>query len=291
MLSNDDFKSIENLLSDKKIIHSELLSDSFNINCVKLKTSDNKFLIAKYYKTKNKEFNAIKSEKNNLLFLSKLNLNIFPNIYKCNNDYILISYINNNGKQPNETRIDLIDAIISIHSFNNDLYGLDFDSQIGGLKQKNTKCNNWVDFYREYRIGYIFELINKKYPMDSSINSKINFIINNLENYIQKNPTPSLLHGDLWEGNILFNDFNFVGFIDPGSYYGHNELEIAYLRWFNPKFIDDTFLSKYNNFINIHEDYLKYEPIYQLYYSLLNVYLWDREYIKDVKRLLNKIRI
>ena len=43
-----------------------------------------------------------------------------------------------------------------------------------------------------------------------------------------------LMHGDLWEGNILFKDYKFVSFIDPGSFYGHNEMELAYLRWFNP---------------------------------------------------------
>ena len=66
---------------------------------------------------------------------------------------------------------------------------------------------------------------------------------------------------------------------------------MAYLRWFNPDFVDENFLEKYSNFINLADDYLIYEPIYQLYYSLLNVHLWDRIYIKDVKRLLKKIKI
>ena len=95
----------------------------------------------------------------------------------------------------------------------------------------------------------------------------------------------------MWEGNILFNDKKLVGLIDPGSFYGHNELEIAYLRWFNPPFIDKKFLDKYNNKISIDKNYLEYEPVYQLYYSLLNVYLWDKSYINDVKRLIDKIKV
>ena len=39
------------------------------------------------------------------------------------------------------------------------------------------------------------------------------------------------------------------------------------------------------------KEYLNYEPIYQLYYSLLNVYLWDRKYVLDVEKLINKIKI
>ena len=81
------------------------------------------------------------------------------------------------------------------------------------------------------------------------------------------------------------------GFIDPGSFYGHNELEVSYLRWFDPQFIDRNFLDKYSDHINIDKNYFEYEPIYQLYYSLLNVYLWDRSYIENVSKLLRKIKI
>ena len=56
---------------------------------------------------------------------------------------------------------------------------------------------------------------------------------------------------EIWEGNILFDNKKFVGFIDPGSFFGHNEMEIAYLRWFNPIFLDKDFLSKYENYIKI----------------------------------------
>ncbi len=50
-------------------------------------------------------------------------------------------------------------------------------------------------------------------------------------------------------------------------------------------------MEKYNDFIKIDKEYKNYEYIYQLYYSLLNVYLWDRIYVEDVKRLLIKIKI
>ena len=202
-----------------------------------------------------------------------------------------MSFIDNNDVQPEKTNNDLIKAMISLHENTNHVYGFDFDTQIGGLKLINKKANNWVDFFRENRLGYIYQLINNSNKMNKLINKKIELLLNNLENYIPKKPKSSLLHGDMWEGNILFNDKKLVGLIDPGSFYGHNELEIAYLRWFNPKFISDDFLDKYNEFIKIDNHYKDYEPIYQLYYSLLNVYLWDRSYVDDVYRLLKKIKI
>ncbi|MDC0625120.1 fructosamine kinase family protein [Alphaproteobacteria bacterium] len=285
MILNKHINEIENLLNKGKIIQFKLLQISFDIACIKIKLEDNNKFIVKYDFKSGRTFNPIQSEAKNLKYLNKKS-NLFPQIINFNKNCLIIEFFKNDGDKPDNTNTDFLESIIEIHNFSNNLFGFEFNTQIGALEQPNKFENSWANFYSDKRLGPIFELTNMKENMGNFINKKINHILKNIKNYIPDNPTPQLLHGDLWEGNIIFNNKNFVGFIDPGSFYGHNEMEVAYLRWFDPTFIDSNFLQKYNEYTSIDKNYLYYEPIYQLYYALCNVALWDKSYIKEVERIL-----
>ena len=290
MISAHNIKEIENLLNTESIIKFKLLNISFDIACIKFQLSNNVKYISKFYVNKKINFNAIESESKNLLYLNK-KFEFFPRLVKFNNEYLVIQYLENDNEKPDKTNRDFLEAIVKIHSVSNDLYGFGFNTQIGAIEQLNNYENSWSNFYATKRLNPIFELANSQNNMGPDINDKIYFIIKNIKNFIPDKPPALLLHGDMWDGNILFNNYKFVGFIDPGSFFGHNEMEIAYLRWFKPKFIDSDFLEKYNDYIPLEKNYLEYEFIYQLYYALCNVALWDISFIKEVKKLINKIKI
>ena len=288
-MDTDLITTIENIVTNKKIILTKLLSSAFNINCLKIITADNEKFVVKYYEKKNHDFNAIQSETKNLLFFNKKKINIFPKVVGYNEKFLIIKYFENNKIKPNKFDSQFINNLTQLHSNSSEKFGFYFDTQIGGMRQYNNFDRNWAVFFAEKRLNVIFETICKTNPMPKKINQNLENLIRSLNEKIPSNPKPSLLHGDLWEGNILFNNGKFVGLIDPGSFYGHNEMEIAYLRWFN--LIGEDFIKKYSEFISIDKMYFSYEPIYQLYYSLLNVHLWDRRYIQDVENLLKKIVI
>ena len=280
---------INKFVSDKVIIKREILSEAFNMRCEKITLNDKDVFVAKYYTKQNTNFNSIVSETNSLKYLLNKFPNFFPPIKYCSTNLLIIDFIeHNNVKGKNYQKI-LANHILKLHFVHNDKYGFNFDTQIGGLRQLNKFDLNWVNFFRDNRLNMIFEKINTSNSMPLEINLKIEKLIKNLDKYIPNNPRPSLLHGDLWDGNILFNNCKLVGLIDPGPFFGHSEMEIAYLTWF--KYVDDIFLNFYKERNNINIQYAEYEPIYQLYYSLSNIYLWSRDYINDTSNLLSKIKI
>ena len=290
MITNNHIKEIESLLNKENIIKYKLLQFSFDIACIKFELANSKKYIAKFSINRNKNFNPIKSEAKNLLYLNK-KFNFFPKLINCNNNYLIIEYFENDNDKPQKTNPDFLESIIKIHSVQNNLFGFSFNTQIGALEQINDLENSWVNFYINKRLNPIFELANKKENMGDFINKKINYILKNIKNFIPDNISAFLLHGDMWEGNILFKEKKFIGFIDPGSFFGHNEMEVAYLRWFNPSFVDSNFLEKYNDYIKLEKNYLTYEPIYQLYYALSNVALWNKSYVDETKKLLIQLNV
>ena len=156
MINKKDINQILLLLNINKIKRYELLSSSFDINCLKIELENTDELIVKYYNNKKKGFNAIESELKNLIFLKKRNLNFFPKIKLKNKDYLILEYINNDKEKPFITKKDLLTSIIEIHSIKHNQFGFDFNTQIGGLEKINTYKKNWVEFFRDQRLYYIF---------------------------------------------------------------------------------------------------------------------------------------
>ena len=70
-MRDKNIEKIQNLLNDQKIIKTKLISSSFGINCLKIKTSSEKNFIVKLYKNKKNKFNSIIAEAKNLIFLNK----------------------------------------------------------------------------------------------------------------------------------------------------------------------------------------------------------------------------
>ena len=215
-------KIVENQIADyvldKKIRTRTTLSSSFNMICEKIFLENSEAFVAKYYQNKERGFNSIISEKNSLSYLANIT-SLVPKIKFNSNELLIIDYIENNNIKDKNYQIVLAEEILKIHKNTNEKYGFKFDAQIGALKQINEFTNNWVIFFRDKRLNSIFELINNDNPMASHINQRIEKLLKNIHNFIPNNPIPRLLHGDLWAGNILYNNSKLVGLIDPGIFF------------------------------------------------------------------------
>jgi protein-ribulosamine 3-kinase len=113
----------------------------------------------------------------------------------------------------------------------NKSFGFPVDNTIGGTPQPNpwTKPNSgtkeWIEFFRDHRIGHQLNLAGDSYCSnlwENDISPRLHLLFEDLRG--DKEIKPSLLHGDLWSGNIGSADGK-PSIFDPAVYWGHHEAE------------------------------------------------------------------
>ena len=61
---------------------------------------------------------------------------------------------------------------------------------------------------------------------------RIERLAERIDDYLIEPAFPSLLHGDLWTGNVLVRGGRIAGFVDPAIYCGSPEIELAFATLF-----------------------------------------------------------
>ncbi len=97
---------------------------------------------------------------------------------------------------------------------------------------------------------------------------------------------PSLLHGDLWNGNYFYNLQGQAVVFDPATYYGHREIDLAMMSLFGG--FEKDIYNMYNDIFPLERDWKERLKIYQLYPLLVHVNLFGRSYLSGIKQILNE---
>lgn len=161
-------------------------------------------------------------------------------------------------------------------------FGFPVDNTIGGTPQPNpwTKPNSgtkeWIEFFSEHRIGYQLNLAGDSYCSNlwnNDIAPRLHLLFEDLHG--EKEIKPSLLHGDLWSGNIGSADGK-PSIFDPAVYWGHHEAEWG-MSWCAG--FTQTFWDGYNSIIPRDDGFIDRKPLYDAYHQLNHYNLFGGGYI------------
>lgn len=163
------------------------------------------------------------------------------------------------------------------------MFGFTCDNTIGGSPQPNPWENEWVRFFREHRLRHQLTLAG---------NSRLNQLAEPLlrpcalETFFEGlEVRPSVLHGDLWSGNIAAVDGRPCIF-DPATYYGHHEAEWG-MSWCAG--FGGAFWSAYHELLPRAPGFETRADLYELYHKLNHYNLFGSSYLGDCERLLARL--
>ncbi|NTS78234.1 fructosamine kinase family protein [Catenovulum sp. SM1970] len=156
---------------------------------------------------------------------------------------------------------------------NQEMFGWDRDNFIGKTTQANKWHKSWARFFAEQRIGAQLELLKESGQQFTHIKDFISIIERLLK---QRKPLASLLHGDLWRGNLGFAH-NKPFIFDPACYFGDYEADLAMTELFG-KFPPE-FYQGYYAVTSKEDGYELRKRIYNLYHILNHANLFAGEYV------------
>jgi len=116
----------------------------------------------------------------------------------------------------------------------------------------------------------------------------INKIMSHLDRYLIPcdDSRSSLLHGDLWSGNVICDTRGEAVIIDPAVYYGHREADLAMTELFGG--FDSAFYGAYNETWPIEVGYSERRDLYNLYHMLNHLNIFGRSYTGSVLSIVQK---
>lgn len=172
-----------------------------------------------------------------------------------------------------------------LHRTSANRFGLDSDNYIGSLPQSNRRHDHWIDFFVEERIGPQLKMAVDSGKTGSSILQNWKRLAVRLGE-IFPSCTPSLLHGDLWGGNYMFDNTGNGVLIDPAVYYGHPEMDLAFTTMFGG--FTAGFYRGYREEAHIEPGFENRAPICNLYPLLVHVNLFGGHYATRLEAVLKK---
>lgn len=257
--------------------------------CFHLETSSGTFFLK--YNDAAAYPNMFKSEATGLQLLQHANALTVPHVHfhgEANGySFLLLEWIDGDRRQKNFWE-DFGKSLAKLHMVNEANFGLDHDNYIGSLAQSNTKHADWKSFFIEERIQPQLKLAMEKNLVDAATVKQFEKLFNYFESLIPQEK-PSLLHGDLWNGNYLVDKNGKAVLIDPAVYFGHREMDLSMTKLFGG--FDPEFYNAYNESFPLEKGFEKRIDIHNLYPLLVHVNLFGGGYLQQVKVVLRNVQM
>lgn len=206
-----------------------------------------------------------------------------PEVYSCGkvNDtsYLLLEYKAEGKRAPNFWD-SFAEELANLHQTTAPQFGFHSPNYIGSLPQYNEQENSAAEFYVNQRL---------KPQLKMAFQRGFSFkgterILKNISEEIPDEP-PALIHGDLWSGNYLVNEYGNPCFIDPAVCYGPREMDLAMMKLFGG--FSEAVFRKYDEIYPLKKAFQKRVPLWQLYYLLVHLNIFGSSYHSRVKAILD----
>jgi fructosamine-3-kinase len=211
-----------------------------------------------------------------------------PRVFCALPDLLVMEFIEGSSSFSKDAQVHAAELLAELHAGQAPSFGFDSDTLIGGLRQPNPWSARWIPFFRDCRLLYMAEEARRHGTLGNDVWRRTEAFAKVLEDFLEEPAHPSLLHGDVWTTNVLAVGDRITGFIDPAVYYGHPEVELAFITLFST--FGNAFFQRYNELRGIAPGFFETRrDIYNLYPLLVHTRLFGGGYAVSVSGILRQL--
>ncbi|HEV2866056.1 MAG TPA: fructosamine kinase family protein [Allosphingosinicella sp.] len=201
-----------------------------------------------------------------------------PQVQGEHEDVLLLEHVDSDGVFSPRAWASIGASLAHMHAQHGDRYGWPVDYSLGSVHLDNRAQSAWPAFWGEQRLNSTASLLDRPWR------ERVERLVAQIDDRLPQAPPPSLLHGDLWSGNILVREGQLAALLDPACYYGHAEVDLAMLTLFDSP--PEEFWTAYGG---TQAGWAERKPIYQLFPALVHLRLFGGGYAPLVDRLLDSL--
>ena len=154
-----------------------------------------------------------------------------PELLHSADGLLLLEFIETEGGLTASAQAHAAELLAALHGLSAENFGFEGGTAIGALPQPNPWTRSWREFFRDQRLHYMGRQALDRGNLGRAVFARLEKLCARIEDFIDEPAAPSLIHGDVWGGNVLTRAGRIAAFIDPAIYYAHPEIELAFTTW------------------------------------------------------------
>ncbi|MCB9135219.1 MAG: fructosamine kinase family protein [Anaerolineales bacterium] len=205
-----------------------------------------------------------------------------PQVFLYGEDFLLMEDL-----RPAQQRFGywerLGEQLAAMHNHIASRFGFPHDNYIGSTPQPNPLTEDGFFFFAQNRLLYQAELAGSHGLLSYTEVQKVEHFAVRLSEWIPVQPA-SLVHGDLWSGNLITDDQGYPVLIDPATHYGWAEADLGMMTLFGSP--PERFFHAYQEVRPLSPGLEVRFPVYNLYHLLNHLNLFGLGYYGQVMAII-----